>query len=829
MASTNAVSDPPFHSTNAVSDLPERSVLNASREFVADTRVDNTRAAVFPEDDFGLREEVKSILEAHPIGLSPEGHYLPESELQRIFKDTTAILCAIGGSIDQTLFDFVLENKRTFTTLLLVFSHCTDRKKALEGFQRSNFTDTTLYSATGASSAVLSLCEQVPCKYRNGECSHHFPLHNPWDSTLLDNLKSERWHFKVHTFDDNHFQFEIDINQLLPFKKKGPSGVLGDGNFSEVTRVKMLADPQNKLGVSDNTIDVALKTLKRLDNPIYDIDEEWRREAKAHMQLNNKNDHLIRAFAAYRQVATDRQNDRYHLVLEWADGGNLLSFWDQNRNPQVGDDVKQSRERVMDVLEQLRGLADALVEMHATPDESPNRRNSDLGSPRLSPARGLSVTEASLGPTPTSAVEADPPSFNFRVTEDPGEVGGNVPSVSVSPPESDGLSRLSSNSNSPTWRHGDIKPANILRFTGGNKDAWIGTLKLADLGRARQHLVRTQWRKTQEREFWRTIWYEPPDLTREKRRQAQGKISRLFDIWSVGCVIFETILWLLYGYDSIKAFQDASGLATNTEGATPYWYKDSSGTYVVSKTVANWMDYILEHDPERNSAIGDLVRLVQKRLLKIDLPPDSDKYTEGCRTNAMDMWKQLDQIIQTAEKNETYKYSGAVRSNISLPQNAELSTAQRLQTGSSLHLSPDVAQAQSARGVHGPATAIKINRGYSGSLRNQWNSFEDESARSMIDNSQLPMAKRIELCEACKNINLLSEQLSFAANTLKSNDKEGDCDLCDVVYKAIKQAGIELGDRVLLIRSTDSFVHAGTEEKPQKVLRLTRAELGKCR
>ena len=128
--------------------------------------------------------------------------------------------------------------------------------------------------------------------------------------------------------------------------------------------------------------------------------KEWRREAKAHKHLNDTRDHIIQAIAAYQQIAADKQNDAYHLVLEWADGGGLFGFWGGNRRPQVDDDIERSRKRIMQVLKQFTGLADALEGMHTTPTKSPglSGRNSMRFSPNLSPERGVPRGGASLKP-----------------------------------------------------------------------------------------------------------------------------------------------------------------------------------------------------------------------------------------------------------------------------------------------------------------------------------------------------------------------------------------------------------------------------------------------
>jgi serine/threonine protein kinase len=361
---------------------------------------------------------------------------------------------------------------------------------------------------------------------------------------MLKDFKFKRWHSLVPLFDHDKFQYEIDIHQLLPFTTKVSHKELNNGNFSEVSCVKMLARKQTKIPSSDETIVVALKTLQRISEPQYDLDKEWRREAKAHKQLNNTRAHIIQAIAAYRQIAADRQNDTYHLVLEWADGGSLLSFWDNNLGPQVDGDIGLSRKRIMEMLKQLRGLADALEGMHTTSSRSPgsSRRSSSHISVNLSSVQVGGRNTASLEPPPPSGDESPSLTLNLQRPEDPQESEEN-PALSASSPESGGLSvpavggliGRNMQSTSENWRHGDIKPENILRFVDGNEDAWIGTLKLADLGRAQQHLLRTKLRESREKELWRTRWYEPPDLVEEVHEQAQGKISRLFDIWSIGC------------------------------------------------------------------------------------------------------------------------------------------------------------------------------------------------------------------------------------------------------------------------------------------------------
>lgn len=785
-------------------------------------------------DPRGLRDRITNILERNPIGLNPEGQYVPDGELEDLFKKDV-VQSALGGDVDHTLADFVLQKaKKTFATLLLVFSDCESRQKAMEAFRTASFTDEKMFStALDMPLATLELCETSPCKRGGGTCLHPFPFHDPWGLADLKDFKSKRWHFLVPTLDHNVFQYELDSHQLLPFTKKVALADLNNGNFSEVTCVKMLASKQTKILTSDETIIVALKTLKRINEVQYDIEKEWRREAKAHQQLNGKRDHIIQAIAAYRQIAADRQNDAYHLVLEWADGGNLLTFWKKNPEPQVDDDIERSRKRVMLVLKQLSGLVDALEGMHSVPAKSPGR--SECNSPRppnLSPERDVVRGAASPEMPSLSSNESPLPVFSLDGPNDPREDEGGGPSLIVSPPESSEqnpndvglLERVNSQMGSENWRHGDIKPENILRFIGSMEDAWIGTLKLADLGRARQHLLRTVLRETKEKELWRTRWYEPPDLAEEVQQQAQGKISRLFDIWSMGCVIFEIALWLLYGVNSIDDFLSANGLAPNEQFATPYWRKIGHGKYEVSETASKWMNHILQHDPERNGAIGHLIQLVRDRTLKVTLPPNSERYSEGCRTNAVDLKDQFKRIIAHAETDEKYLFTGHDRSNVITPQMGEPSPKQPSQPGSRSFLAPEDAEDRGALVVRGPATTIAQQRVYTNTIEDQWKaSYDDDFVKSRIRDRQL-LSIKSELCQACNEIDILSSQISFASETLKSNARDEKCDLCELVYQVVKDVEIQDSENIMMTRAADCFVLGGAEKK---VLRLCRIDASK--
>lgn len=80
--------------------------------------------------------------------------------------------------------------------------------------------------------------------------------------------------------------------------------------------------------------------------------EEWERESNAHKDLNGLDTHLIKAIAAFRYRGD------FCLLLEWADGGSLQSLLKEELRPLL------TKEAILELLDQLVGLANAMHVMH---------------------------------------------------------------------------------------------------------------------------------------------------------------------------------------------------------------------------------------------------------------------------------------------------------------------------------------------------------------------------------------------------------------------------------------------------------------------------------
>lgn len=175
-----------------------------------------------------------------------------------------------------------------------------------------------------------------------------------------------------------------------------------------------------------------------------------------------------------------------------------------------------------------------------------------------------------------------------------------------------------------SWRHGDIKPQNILSRSRPNisKSAHqldIGHLLMSDLGLAKRHDVATQVRndRTSTRE---TTWrYSSPEIHTLEKDKSTAR-SRRYDIWSMGCVILEFAIWLLYGWRSLKDFNSRI-TSWQWKDECPWFEPGEGGTAKLHGVVEHTINFILNYDPEckGRTALRDLVELVRDNLLIVEL------------------------------------------------------------------------------------------------------------------------------------------------------------------------------------------------------------------
>jgi serine/threonine protein kinase len=106
---------------------------------------------------------------------------------------------------------------------------------------------------------------------------------------------------------------------------------------------------------------------------------------------------------------------------------------------------------------------------------------------------------------------------------------------------------LNCNGEAMYGRHGDIKPENVLWFVrGGSK-----ILVISDLGLSVVHREKSR-SNVPGYKIPATPNYRPPECDMAGR---DGHISRSFDIWTLGCLFLEFVVWSLEGWVGRQNFR----------------------------------------------------------------------------------------------------------------------------------------------------------------------------------------------------------------------------------------------------------------------------------
>ncbi|ESU07548.1 hypothetical protein FGSG_02152 [Fusarium graminearum PH-1] len=169
----------------------------------------------------------------------------------------------------------------------------------------------------------------------------------------------------------------------------------------------------------------------------------------------------------------------------------------------------------------------------------------------------------------------------------------------------------------------------------------LGTLKIGDWGLAKKHQDITQLRTVQTSTGFGTRRYEPPEestvvgnglVVRNDRGKIFRKRSRLYDVWAMGCIWLEFLIWLMYGFEGLRRFN--TSLNSQNSDAPSYYEVDKSGVAKVHHVALQWMKHMAK-DPVckvGQTALGNLLELVRDRLLVVGLPKNFGTTTDMSKT-----------------------------------------------------------------------------------------------------------------------------------------------------------------------------------------------------
>ena len=185
-------------------------------------------------------------------------------------------------------------------------------------------------------------------------------------------------------------------------------------------------------------------------------------------------------------------------------------------------------------------------------------------------------------------------------------------------------------------RHGDLKPSNILHFTGAKSQ--FGILKIADFGVSRTHERATGFREAATITTASTYAYEAPEAYDPNLKRFPR--SRRYDSWSMGCIILEFVIWLLYDYKALSSFEYAREFRDHA-----YYQPIPNSNPIVMEVhpmVKKAIKGLKVHPRFHNTTLEALVEMVESELLRVD--PKKRLY-------AVDMHMKLKTILDATKKD----------------------------------------------------------------------------------------------------------------------------------------------------------------------------------
>ncbi|ENH62796.1 hypothetical protein FOC1_g10006259 [Fusarium oxysporum f. sp. cubense race 1] len=374
-------------------------------------------------------------------------------------------------------------------------------------------------------------------------------------------------------------------------------------------------------------------------------------------------------------------------------------------------------------------------------------------------------------------------------------------------------------------------PVKRVKETPGSKKTRY--LKIADMGLAKRHVVATQDRSCLTSTRYGTILYEAP----EAQTSYSGR-SRQYDVWSMGCITLEWVIWILYGNDQLQRFySDLKGYGNDF---TPYYQLDANYSQKRAKVhpaVVYWISHIKTTHPEcqEESAIKDLLQLVEERLLVVPLPvrrpttlldtsrqsnrsplPDSQDVPNQPRATSKEFENAMNVILEKVGRCQNYLLrSSDLRSSAPPPNFTPL-------------LHPGMGYLTSKASTLGKRLAPPST----GSRLEKWefpidNTFAKKVIRDTHGGSWFPAhtSSTAELCHRCRSLDFSNPGLDITRDSGELEKGSQHCELCSLLLHVWSQS---LSTQQGAIQGTVCFERTGSllkmfgvQHEPMPALSLT--------
>lgn len=167
--------------------------------------------------------------------------------------------------------------------------------------------------------------------------------------------------------------------------------------------------------------------------------------------------------------------------------------------------------------------------------------------------------------------------------------------------------------NTLNCRHGDLKPENILVFNARGVSEGRGGPKLVitDVGLAKFHIAVTSAR-SRSTKYGASLAYIPPEFDLSK----DNPTSRKFDIWSIGCVFLEFVVWLLYGGNGVDKFTESRYFSDPDSK----FYEFREGAPQIHEKVRSKLDEMRDHERVKGkTALNYLLDFIVNNLLQVNI------------------------------------------------------------------------------------------------------------------------------------------------------------------------------------------------------------------
>ncbi|VUC21240.1 unnamed protein product [Clonostachys rosea] len=317
-------------------------------------------------------------------------------------------------------------------------------------------------------------------------------------------------------------------------------------------------------------------------------------------------------------------------------------------------------------------------------------------------------------------------------------------------------------------RHGDIKPENILFFSeNGTGSHFSGPLVIADVGLAKFHEKYTINREIRTTTNSRTICYEPPELT----TSPNSPVSRNYDLWSLGCVFLEFLIWIRFGNSELQKFAKeisptvGQGRFWKQVKERRFWKKTTGITAKVHPTVDRWIKDLKKSPEPHGTLVSKLADLIVRHLLVINKDKrDSNAFLQGLKPI---------QSSPDAASNPNYEATSSL------------------------------AKAE-------PLSNIPANRSNQNTaqLNDLWKNVTDEKfVRSILKDlvwaTLRPKSETQSLCSSCKMIDFQLPEIKLDLDIAYIAQQKGDCALCSVLSQSISDIDTSLSGTVMLFRDDE--------------------------